>query len=456
MPYLFDGRIFGDGREKTGIYITSFSSRRHIGRSLTSRSNNRAKKLSMVVLWLGQNLAYPPKGGALQRNYNLIREVARKCEVHVLAFDQPITRPPNVTPEDCIEALSRFCVSVDWVPLSSSSLGRGRYGPALRAFLTGEAYDFAWLRSVEMLDKLGKLMKKISPDVVHVDALGLAQYLPLFPNVGTVLNHHDVESCKRRLRAKHESNLLLRGYFALEAAKLAASERKWCKQFGVNSVVSENEEAVLSLACPGLKVCVVPNGVDVEYFTPRADPGTSTILFCGSMDRHVHCEAMQYFLRRIWPGIVAHCPDVEFCVVGRNPPNWLVQVGKRDSRIQIKGFVDDVRPYFQKAAVCICPILSGGGTRLKILDSLAMGVPVAATSFAASGLSLEHDEHLLLSDTAEQFTENALRLLRDLSLRSRLASAGTERVSQIYSWTVVGPTLMNAYDIACKNRIRTN
>ena len=410
----------------------------------------------MKVLWLGHNLAYPPKGGALQRNYNLLQEIARKCEVHVLAFDQPITRPANVTPQDCIKALSRFCASVDWVSLSSSSFGRTRYGLALTGLMTGDPYDFAWLRSAEMANKLRKMVERVSPDVVHVDALGLAQYLPAIGSSGRVLNHHDVESSKIELRARKTRNVLLQSYFKIEAGKLVAAERRWCPQFDVNAVVSEDENDVLSQACPGLRVRVVPNGVDTEYFTPRADPGTRTILFCGSMDMHPNQEAMEYFLRQIWPRVVAQAPDIDLLIVGRKPPEWLNEVARTDPRIQITGFVDDVRPYFQKAAVCICPIVSGGGTRLKILDSLAMGVPVVATSFAASGLSLGHDKHLLLANTEEQFAEYTLHLLSELPLRSRLASAGAERVKQLYSWTVVGQTLMDAYDIAYMSRRRSN
>ena len=405
-------------------------------------------------MWLGHNLAYPPKGGALQRNYNLLREIARKCEVHVLAFDQPVTRPANVTPQDCIQALSRFCASVDWVSLASSSLGRTRYGLALTGLMKGEPYDLAWLRSSEMADKLRKLVARVSPDVVHVDALGLAQYLPAIGSPGRVLNHHDVESCKIELRARKERNLPLRSYFNIEARKLATAERRWCPQFDVNAVVSEEEGAVLSRACPGLRVRVVPNGVDTEYFTPRADPGTRTILFCGSMDMHPNQEAMEYFLRQIWSRVVAQTPDVNLLVVGRKPPKWLIEVARRDSRIQVTGFVDDVRPYFQKAAVCICPVLSGGGTRLKILDSLAMGVPVVATSFAASGLSLEHCKHLLLADTEQQFIDYIQRLFTTPALRSELASAGSKRVDQLYSWTVVGQTLMETYDLACHKSVR--
>jgi len=423
----------------------------HSSSSVTGKPADLDENTGMKVLWLGHNLGYPPKGGALQRNYNLIREVSRKYELHFLGFDQADTRPEDVTPRECVDALSHFCASVDWVPLASGGFGRTRSALALKGLMSGEPYDFLWLRSPEMKSKIESTVRNVMPDVVHFDALGLAQYLPLIGSAATVLTHHDVESAKIRLRALKTSNPLLRAYFNFEADKLAAFERKWCLQFGVNAVVSDEEGRELLIACPGVRVRVVPNGVDTKYFAPRPDPSNCKILFCGSMDMHPNQEAIRYFLDKVWPRLLTQCPDAELCVVGRRPPDWLRQVGETDRRVTITGFVDDVRPYFQKASLCICPILSGGGTRLKILDSLAMGVPVVATKFAASGLLLEHDKHLLLADTEEQFAEHTRRLLEDPSLRSRLVSAGAERVDQLYSWTVVGQSLLDCYELACRS-----
>ena len=404
----------------------------------------------MKVLWLAHNIGFPPKGGALQRNYNLIRELSRECQVHVLAFDQPITRPPNISVQDCIHALSRFCASVDWVPVISPTSVRSRLSLVMKGIISGEAYDFTWLKSLNMADKLGKLVRTISPDVVHVDALGLAQYRPLLGNAGTVLNHHDVESHKMSHRAERTVNPVLRAYLRLEASKLVDAEKRWGSQFDVNAVVSADEASALSANCPNLRIRVIPNGVDTKYFTPRPDPGNGTLLFCGSMDMHPNQEAMDYFLKKIWPRVVAQSPNVELYVVGRNPPEWLVRAGKADSRIRVTGFVEDVRPYFRKATLFICPIVSGGGTRLKILDSLAMGVPVVATTFAACGLSVEHGKHLLLADTDEKFADAIRYLLREPSLRVELAISGVKRVDEMYSWTVVGQALLDTYDLAIR------
>ena len=203
--------------------------------------------------------------------------------------------------------------------------------------MTGEPYDFAWLRSAEMTDKVKKIVERVSPDVVHVDTLGLAQYLPAIGSLGCVLNHHDVESCKIEASCQKTRNMLLRSYFRIEARKLAAAECRWCPRFDVNAVVSEDEGHVLAQACPGLQICVVPNGVDTEYFAPRADPGTRTILFCGSMDMHPNQEAMEYFLRQIWPRVVAQAPDVNLLSGGSQAAAWLTEVVRTDHRVQVTG-----------------------------------------------------------------------------------------------------------------------
>ena len=135
-------------------------------------------------------------------------------------------------------------------------------------------------------------------------------------------------------------------------------------------------------------------------------------------------------------------------VVERKPPEWLQHEALVDSRVRVMGFVDDVRPYFQKATICICPIREGGGTRLKILDSLAMGVPVIGTTFACSGLNLKHEHDVLIADTPEDFALQTKRLLDSRTLRIRLASAGREVIEREFSWDVVGRSLFSAYEKA--------
>lgn len=408
----------------------------------------------MRVLWLGHNLAYPPKGGPLQRNYNLLKEAARYHEVHVLVFDQPATRPPGVAPEHCVEALSAFCSSVEWVPLPADSLGISRYWRALGGVLTGDPYEFCWLRSREMAKRLQRLADRLQFDVVHVDTLGLAPYVSLVPSVGTVLNHHDIESALVQRRAVSDPNALWRMFWSREAANLLSAERRWCPMFHVNLVVSNDEGNLLKPSCQKSDIRVVPNGVDIEYFTPRPDPGGTRLLFCGRLDQLANKGAITFFFKSIWPQLADQVNTIEIDVVGKNPPAWLRELSLRDSRVHVPGFVDDVRPYFQKATIFVCPIMDGGGTRLKILDALAMGMPIVSTTFAASGLDLRDGAHLLLADTPETMIDQIRRLLDSRALREQLTQGAVNVVQQTYSWDKIGHSLVAAYEAAFELKAR--
>jgi polysaccharide biosynthesis protein PslH len=395
----------------------------------------------MKVLWLGHNLAYPPKTGPLQRNYNLLRELAKTCEVHVLAFDQPATRTEDIPPQDCVQALLSFCSSVDWVSLSTDN----RYWLALKGLGSNDPFEFHWLKSREMEEKFRRILARVPFDVIHFDTLGLAQYKHLVRSSRTVLNHHDVQSSLIARRVTIESNFLLKQYWKLEARKLREAEKKWCPRFDTNLTVSKEDRALLLDIAPEAKAKVVANGVDTSYFTPRPDPGGRTLLFCGSLDMYPNSEAMDYFFDAIWPILVSQLDNVEIHVVGRKPPSWLRHLSTKDRRIHVPGFVDDVRPYFQKATAFVCPIRDGGGTRLKILDSLAMGVPVIGTSFACSGLDLQDQKNVMLADTPDEFVRSIEIVLSNRGLRESLSNAGVELVNRVFSWKVVGVSLIEAF-----------
>ena len=401
----------------------------------------------MRVLWVGHNLAYPPVRGVLQRNYNLLREAAKVSEVHVLAFDQPPTRPPGVGAEDCAEALRKFCAHVEWVPLASG-VSKSPYWLGLRGLLSRKAYDLNWLASHSMAERLQRTLGRVKFDTVHFDTLGLAPYGRLVSGAGTVLNHHNIESSMMGHRAATETRRVPRLYWRWEAKKLLRAERDYCPQFSVNLVVSPEDGETLASLAPGIETKVVANGVDTEYFTPRADPDGNTLLFCGGLDWYPNGEAMAYFFDQIWPLLTRQRPDIRVVVVGRRPPKWLTQLGDSDRRIHVTGFVDDVRPYFKEATAYICPIRVGGGTRLKILDALAMGMPLVGTTFACSGISVQHEKHVLLADTSEAFAEQILRVLADPVLRANLAAQGRDLVYKDYSWPVVGKSLSQAYSYA--------
>ena len=407
----------------------------------------------MRVLWVGHNLAYPPVRGVLQRNYNLLREVAKEYEVHVLAFDQPPTRPPGVSAEDCAVALRKFCAHVEWAPLAVG-ISKNPYWLGLRGLLSRKAYDLNWLASDSMAARLRSTLDRTKFDVIHFDTLGLVPYRALVSGAGTVLNHHNIESSMMERRAALEKRRIPRQYWRWEAYKLLLAERDYCPRFSANLVVSPEDGETLSRIAPGIETRVVANGVDTEYFTPRPDRNGNTLLFCGGLDWYPNGEAMAYFFDEIWPPLTRQRPDIRVVVVGRKPPKWLTQLGESDRRVHVTGFVEDVRPYFREATAYICPIRVGGGTRLKILDALAMGMPLIGTTFACSGISVQDEKHVLLADTSGAFVSQVLRILAEPALRASLAAQGRELVCQAYSWRVVGRSLLLAYREAASTASR--
>ena len=408
----------------------------------------------MRILWLGHNLAYPPKGGVLQRNYNLLREAARKCEVHVLAFDQPATRPEGVYPEECVGALRDFCETVEWVPLSRGSGKVNRRILAYQGVVSHDSYDVRWLRSHEMVKKLQKTLDSVYFDIVHFDTLGLAQYMPLVRNSTTVLNHHNIESVMMLRRAKNAENALARCYLRWEAQKIRNAELQWCPQVDINLVVSTEEEQELKTKVGAVRTAVIPNGVDTEYFRPRVDPGGKTLLFCGGLGWYPNIDAMRFFFNSIWGKLSGKIQDITIYVVGRNPPDWLGRLSSADSRIRVTGFVDDARDYFRRATAYVCPIRDGGGTRLKILEAFSMGIPVVSTAVGAEGLSVHHEEEILLGENAEAFATNIRRIQNSPDLAMRLI-AQVKIVSTRFSWDAVGTELEDAYaEVVLNSKIK--
>jgi glycosyltransferase involved in cell wall biosynthesis len=167
-------------------------------------------------------------------------------------------------------------------------------------------------------------------------------------------------------------------------------------------------------------------------------------------------DAVMYFLDEIWPLIVARVPDVRVFVVGRAPTPDLMAFAARDARVVATGYVEDIRPIVRQSAVYIVPLRVGGGTRLKVLDAMAMGKALVSTSIGCEGIDVRAGEHLVVADTPEAFAESTVALLGDQARRLQLGRAARELVERCYSWPVVGRTLLDAYGeaIAFGRRIR--
>jgi glycosyltransferase involved in cell wall biosynthesis len=377
-------------------------------------------------------------GGRGARNTYLLRTL---CEAHRVTL-LIVTDDPAVAARDCaaldagLEALrivgaplSRYKRA--W-QVASPALRRPSWtlrfsppgvGRAIRALLAAERFEAVVYQSVTVAD----------------------HRLPPGPIV--VIDEHNVEYELMERSAAQAGSMSRRLHYALEAAALKRVELGLLARADLVSVTSARERKLLGALLPGASVVVTPNGVDTEAFAPdpeRAEtPGR--VIFTATMDYHPNEQAAHYFADTIWPRVRAEVPDATWYLVGARPPASFKRLAALPG-VTVTGTVAETQPYLAAAAVAIAPLLVGGGTRLKILEALAMGKAVVTTALGSEGLDVTSGEHLLVANDPGEFSDAVIRLLRDEAQRARLGAAGRALVEREYSWARSGRALVQAVE----------
>ena len=398
----------------------------------------------MNVLWLAHAIPYPPKAGFLSRSYNLLRELARRQNVDLVAFVQErwvTTLFPSLEEglAESQDALKNFCRSVTLLPIDHLKHRWGKQATALRALLTGSTYTTSWLVSAPALSTVARQLSANTYDLVHFDTIGLAPYIDLTRRIPATLTHHNIESHMMMRRADNTANFLARRYFRHEGRRLQTFERSVARKFAAHITCSDLDSTRLRQTAPDANVVVIPNGVDCEYFTSATRltrPGS--IVFVGTMNWYPNIDAMLFFLREIWPRLKQRVPAATMDIAGSNPPDSVVQLARSLQDVIVHGYLPDIRPLIDSAAVFVCPIRDGGGTKLKILDAFAMQKCVVAHPIACEGINITPGEDVILATTPEQFVAEISSLLENAGKRLTIATAARRLVERQYSFQTIG------------------
>jgi polysaccharide biosynthesis protein PslH len=404
------------------------------------------------VLFLSQIVPYPPHGGVLQRGFHLLRELARRAEVDVLAFTHPDVLPDASALEESRIVLGRFCRRVEYFTLWPKLSWAHRLAALSASACSALPFSVIAHRSASFQRAVEAALDRGDVDLVHVDTVALSQFVADGWQQPAVLTHHNVESMLMWRRAQVEKGPLARRFLTRESSKLSAYEARESRRYVVNIVVSVNDEAALKARVPGIRTALVPNGVDTEYFSQDSSSETPALVYAGGMNMFANRDAVMHFLEEIWPLVCAARPDVRFYAVGQDPPPELQAFAARDSQVTVTGYVDDIRPFVRKSAVYVVPLRVGGGTRLKVLDAMAMGKALVSTSIGCEGIDVRPGEHLLTADTPDDFARATLALLESPERRADLGAAARRLVERQYAWSVVGDQLLNAYAEALGSR----
>lgn len=406
----------------------------------------------MRVLWLSHLIPYPPKGGVLQRSYHLLKEVAKHHDVDLLAFHQPNLMGPLVSSLDegikeAQQVLNGFCKKVEFVEISSQQVRFGNYFLALKSLFTQDPYNINWLKSPEYTKVLRELLQSSDYDLVHFDTISLVPYFNLVGKIPTVLDHHNIESHMLIRRAENESNVLKKWYFRQEGLRLETFEKQFCPQFSLNITCSEIDKQRLRGIAPASWVEEVPNGVDVNYFKPdRSVEQGKNLIFIGTLNWYPNIEAVRFLAHELWPSLKKEVPGISIDIIGAEPPEDIVRLSETDSDFRVHGFVDDILPFMNKAAIYVCPIMDGGGTKLKVLDALSMEKALVAHEIACEGIRVQNEKNVIFAQSVDEYVDAIKLLIENKQLRQTMGVEARKLVEDKYAYEMVGENLSDLYE----------
>lgn len=402
----------------------------------------------MRVLWLSHMLPYPPTGGSLLRTYHLLREASRFAQVDLLAFVQRSLLSEGGSPEEAVRAIESFARVRGIFDLPAESRG-GKALLAARCVARGRSYTTAWTHSRPFRAATERALRD-GYDAVVLDTIGLMRNVPESRGVPVVLNHHNEEVSMLERRGDRAA-ALRRRYFRFESRRLREECERFFPRVARHLVVSDLDALRLTALHPGVVTDTIPNGVDVDEFgvvVPPAEADPFTLLFIGGGTWYPNRDAVSWLLQEIWPACTARFPNARLVLVGRAPTPESLAAARRDPRVVVTGFVDDIRPWCRQAHAFVCPIRDGGGTRLKVLHALSMGLPLISTGIGMEGIDATPGVHYLLADSAADFADQVARLATDAGERRRLSREGRDLVQRAFAWSSIGARLRESLESA--------
>jgi sugar transferase (PEP-CTERM/EpsH1 system associated) len=395
----------------------------------------------MKVLFACHRVPYPPKRGGKIRPHNIIRHLTERghsVTVASLARTQQEADEAADLKKHCEAALVEVIPDhVAW--------------PRMVAWLaTTSPSSFAYFHSPRLAQRVNEALAAGSFDMVFAHCSSAAPYVA-WARVGLkVIDYGDMDSQKWREYVAYKPFPLSMG-FRLEAAKLERAERLLARQFDLCTCTTRAE--LQSLRDLGVTTPSdwFPNGVDGAFFAPEKDYDPDLVAFIGRMDYYPNRQGVTMFCRDVLPKLRKLRPTARFQIVGAEPPQFIRDLGKLPG-VSVTGSVPDVREYITRAALTVAPLAIARGTQNKILESMAMGVPVVCSVEASGGVDAVPGEHLLVAATADDYVAAVSRILESRSERARLAEAGRARVLSHHVWSSSMQRLDNIIEDALDRR----
>jgi polysaccharide biosynthesis protein PslH len=377
------------------------------------------------ALLLAPETPYPLAGGGALRTASLLHHLVRHYDTDLIVFRQPGAPDPA---RDLPPGLVRHLTTIDLPPNSRTTLARAARNASRIARRMPPLVD----RFAGFDAEIARAVENRTYDVAVVEHFWCAPYWRQLAPASrrTVLDLHNIESILHRRCAETEGRTEAVAHAVFERASRDL-EREWLPRVDTILATSRDDVALIHDLAPAVRTIVYPNALPPIPRPPHADE--ETLVFSGNMEYHPNRAAVRFFRTAIWPILRERHPRLTWRLIGKNPESVRSFTGG-DPRIQVLGAVPDAVVELARGRVAVVPLLAGSGTRLKILEAWAAGLPVVSTSIGAEGLGARDGEHLLIADGAPAFAEAVSRLLTCSSLRAALGNAGRLLVEKEFTW----------------------
>jgi polysaccharide biosynthesis protein PslH len=378
----------------------------------------------MKVLFLCHRFPYPPKRGGKIRPFHIIRHLGQAGhQVTVCSLvrsDAEAAEARGIAPHCAAFEMGRV-----WEPL--------QFARMLARLPLPTPSSMGYFHSPELATKVRRLLAAQAWDLIFVHCSSVAQYVEHVKGTPKILDFGDMDSQKWLEYADYKPFPLSLGY-RIEGLKMMAAEKRLARRFDLCTAITRTELQTLTGFDTGAATDWFPNGVDADFFSPASAPyDPDTISFIGRMDYYPNQECMARFCKEVWPQLRARRAGMKLLIVGADPSVEMRALGELPG-VTVTGSVLDVRPYVRGSAVTVAPLAIARGTQNKILEAMAMGVPVVTSRAAAGGVDAEDGHHFLVADSAADITAAVLRLVENRDERARLADAGRQRMLTHHTW----------------------
>ncbi|MBC6952090.1 glycosyltransferase [candidate division KSB1 bacterium] len=385
----------------------------------------------MKILLITPRVPYPPYRGDKLKIFNLIKRLSRRHEIHLICFAQTRQDLEN------LQHLGTYCRHIDHVklPVWLSLL------KCFAGLFTQIPLQVQYFKSRRMQNLINQACRQHHFDVIHTHLIRMAQYTAEKHRPVKVLDLTDAVSLYLQRFTARAKNPFVKLLLKIELRRMMRYERI-LEKFNACFVCSEPDREQLRKTAPEAAIKLIPNGVDLEYFSPNGsltDIDPNKIIFTGNLSYFPNIDGILYFTDEIFPLIKREMPAAQLYIVGQSPP------AKVRALASLTGFVEDIKQHYVSSAVAVSPIRFGAGTLNKIIEPLALGVPVVATSVGVEGLEVIQGEDILVADQPQAFARHVVRVLQEPSLREKLRQGGMAVIRKQYDWDPIVARLEEMY-----------